>query len=88
MRSLQELLMPLVEYRVYFAYGAGAIAIIVTAILLIGTVRHIHEIIEEENKNTDKDALKNTDYATLRERQRAGMLRQIIAPDAVDPGPN
>lgn len=36
----------------------------------------------------NKAVLKNLDYSKVRNEQRRSIIRQIIAPDAVDPGPN
>lgn len=84
-----EIIKALSVYKQYIGYAVLTLAVIIIMILIINAFKHLFQKLAEDKAATEntKD-LKNIDYDTLSRKKKASTLRQIIAPDAVDAGPN
>ena len=88
MNKIAEYLKILADYKEYIGIGVIVLAVLMMGILLVNAFRHAGKLIREKRESLDEDALKNRDYNTLEKDLRGKILRSIIAPDAVDVGPN
>lgn len=88
MNTIAEYLKILADYKNVIGYCIIGLAVLAILILLVSAIRHADNLMREKRESLDEDALKNRDYNTLEKNLRGGILRSIIAPDAVDLGPN
>ena len=88
MNELAELLKSLADYKDYIGYAVIGLTAFIILLLVFNAIRHALNLMREKSESLDEDALRNRDYNTLEKDLRGGVLRSIIAPDAIDPGPN
>lgn len=89
MEQLYDFLTAFVAYRTYILLVVLVIGTII-AVILTGTVITylIHQVKNQQEEKERKDNLRITDYSTVDGNERARILREIVAPDSVDAGPN
>lgn len=86
--GIEQFLKELAKYRLLFVIALAAVLLAITVILIIQIVRRIVESYKEAQADENKLTLRNKDYSTVDKERRANVIRQIIAPDNVDPAPN
>lgn len=89
MNTLYQFLSGIAQYRNVIGLAAVLVAIAVVVLLIMTAMRYMQSLLRAEKEmREDEDALRNTDYETLDKAKRASVLRNIVAPDGIDPGPN
>ena len=89
MNTLYRVLSVLGQYRGIVILGIILVLSAIAIILVVTAVQHFaKQMREQEIREQEGANLKNIDYASLEKEKQATMLRRIIAPDGVDPGPN
>lgn len=86
--SIAQILSVLAEYQVVFLCLLIFLMIIAIGVMVSVVVRRVRDDYEESHKEENKLLLKNKDFSTLGDDERVDVLRRLIAPDSVDPGPN
>ena len=78
----------LIKYRSLFLLALIMLLFFIFLLILSETVKKIKEILDEKkNKITREDILKS-DIKKVKESKKSFILRNIIAPDAINPGPD
>ncbi len=85
MRGIYHVIKLISQYRNIIIVLAVLIGLAILAILVMSALFHLKEKVEEDKDKKRDDNLKNVDYTTLERDRKASVLRQIIAPDGVDP---
>ncbi len=88
MQGLYNFLTLISAYRDVLRFSIMALAIIVVAIYLTAAVRNLRAQIQVQKESIKEENLKNVDYDTLEQSKKAAVLRSVVAPDGIDPGPN
>lgn len=89
MNTLYQLLSGLSDYRNIIGAAVLFVAILVVGLLFATAVKHLRALLKvEQEQRADDTLLRNMDYAELDRTKRASTLRNIVAPDGIDPGPN
>lgn len=86
--QMYEFFSALSEYRNLILAAILLVAVIMLIVALVSGLKKIRAMQEEDAQTLSDDSLKNMDYSSLASKQKAAVLRQVVAPDAVDPGPN
>lgn len=76
------------EYRVLFLAAFLIILIILFVIIAIQMVARVREFLEERENELTKEEAANLDYEQLVEEEKGGIIRKIISPDYINPGPD
>lgn len=76
------------EYRAMFLVAAVCIMLIIFIVMVVVLVKKIINIIKESRQELTKDDIKELDFETIAKEDRADVLRRIVAPDAINPGPD
>lgn len=76
------------EYRDLFLVALIFVLLIIFFIVLSQIILKAKELIEDNKKDISKEDLQSMDYSTLQENERSSVIRRIVAPDAVNPGPD
>lgn len=82
-----EFLLSLKEYQGLFGI-LSILFLITSAGLIIWTLSDLIATNAKRKYHASDDDLKNFNYAKVKKERKGEILRSIIAPDAVDPGPN
>lgn len=89
MNTLYQILSSLSEYRGIIGLSVLMIGIAVAVILLFTALKNMQALLRaEREQRQDESSLKNVDYEELDNTKKASVLRTIVAPDGIDPGPN
>ena len=76
------------EYRVLFLAAFFVVLVVLFIIVSIQMVHRIREFIEERENELTKEEAQNLDYEQLIEEEKGGIIRKIISPDYINPGPD
>lgn len=76
------------EYRVLFLAAFLIVLVLLFVIVAIQMVARIREFLEERENELTKEEAQNLDYEQLVEEEKGGVIRRIIAPDFINPGPD
>lgn len=85
---LYEVLTFLAEYQIILYVILIVLIVAAIAIMVSTVIQRVKSDYEEKHAVENKLLLKNKDFGTLDEDNRVRTLRQLIAPDSVDPAPN
>jgi hypothetical protein len=89
MNKLYQVLSGLSDYRSVIGAAVLLVSIVVVSLLIATAVRHLQALLKaEREQRTDESLLRNMDYEELDRTKKASTLRNIVAPDGIDPGPN
>lgn len=89
MSELYEFLQMFTGYRNVILFLMIFVGLIIVAIFVLNALRHLRQQIDaDRQKKLRDDNLRNVDYDTIEKKQKATVLRNIIAADAIDPAPN
>lgn len=83
-----ETLNIIIEYRVLFLVAFLLVLIGIFSILCVEIYKKAKELLEDSRKNITKEELLEMSLDELLEDEKGGAIRRIIAPDAVNPGPD
>lgn len=83
-----ETLNIIIEYRVLFLVAFLLVLIAIFSILCVEIYKKAKALIEESKKKITKEELMEISLDELLESEKGGAIRRIIAPDAVNPGPD
>lgn len=76
------------EYRILFLATFLFILFLLFIVLAVQLVKKVKEYLaDKENELTKEDAMK-LDFERVLEEEKGGVIRRIIAPDGVNPGPD
>lgn len=78
----------LAEYRTLFLATFLFFLFLIFVMMVIMLVSKVKEIYEDNKKDLTKEELSVLDYDKLFEEEKAGVIRRMIAPDAINPGPD
>lgn len=76
------------EYRVMVLAAFLFILFIIFIVVVVQLVKKIMEYLEDKQKELTKEEAQEIDVSLLKEEEKAGVIRRIIAPDSVIPGPD
>ncbi len=89
MRNFYQFIAALSQFRGIFIVLTVFIVMIIALILVATALAHLKEQVDERAERLMReDNLKNMDYESLEKDKKAAVLREIVAPDGVDPNPN
>ena len=89
MNTLYQFLSGISEYRNVIRFALILVSSAVVILLILSALRSLKRLLEAEREmREDESALKNTDYEALDGAKRASILRNVVAPDGIDAGPN
>ena len=75
--------------NVWIFYLIAAIfAAVIVGILTKTVIGMLNDLKKQKEKKEEQTAIKMMDYSKVDEKYRAMVLRSMVAPDAIDPGPN
>lgn len=84
----KEAILFLAEYSELFGFLAILFTLAVLGILLYSVIKMLAEKKPKAQIQASKDELKNLDYRKVKDERKAEIMREMIAPDGVDPAPN
>lgn len=76
------------EYRLLFFASFLFILFLLFVVLLIQLVKKVREYMEDKQNELTKEEAMQLDFDRILDEEKGGVLRRIIAPDAVNPGPD
>lgn len=76
------------EYRIMFLAVFLFLLVIMFIVVLSQLIKKVKEYKEEMEHELSKEEAMNLDYSALAEEDKNGVIRKIIAPDGVNPGPD
>ncbi len=88
MNNLYNFLYAITGYRSLIMAFAVMLGILVFGILVYGAVMRLMEQIKIQKEETAEENLRNIDYESLMKEKKAEILREVVAPDGIDCGPN
>ncbi len=89
MFELYEFLQQISAYMGLIKAAIVAIVITIFVIIVANALRHLRQQLDEQRQEQMRDDnLKNIDYDTLTKKEKVSTLRNLIAADAIDVGPN
>lgn len=88
MSQLYNFLYDLSKYRGAIFAVIVFVGLFVFGILVYGAVNRLMEEMRRQKEETADENLKNMDYDALQKEKKAEIIREIIAPDGVNCGPN
>lgn len=88
--KLMKLISKLADFQPLFFVLSWLFLLVVLVILVSVAVKKIEDLIINNKKKKDlqKDNIKNLAFEKVKDERKAEVLRKMVAPDAVDPGPN
>lgn len=84
----KEAILTLAEYSELFGLLAIIFSLTVIGILIYSAIKMFSNMNSKSHIQASKDDLKNLDYRKVKDERKAEIMRTMIAPDGVDPGPN
>ncbi len=89
MSELYEFLVQFTGYRNIILILIICVATLIALIFIVNAIRHLTaQMAADRQKKMRDDNLRNIDYDTIEDNQKASVLRNAIAADAIDPAPN
>ena len=89
MDTLYKVLSGLSVYREYIGLALIAVGSIIVMVLFFSAISRMRELLRAEREQRENElSLKNADYEELDHAKKTSVLRNIVAPDGIDPGPN
>ena len=89
MNELYELLKQLTVYRGALKLLIIFVGVLIMAIFVANAFRNLKRQMDaSKQEKMREDNLKNVDYDTFGRKDKASVLRNAVAADAIDPGPN
>lgn len=76
------------EYRIMFLACFLFILVILFFIILTQLIKKVREYLEDKRKELTKEEAMQLDFDAILEEEKSGVIRRIIAPDTVNPGPD
>lgn len=76
------------QYRLLFLVSFYFILLLLFAIIVIQMVHRIKEYMEEKRNELTKEEAMSLDYSQLVEEEKGAVIRKVISPDAINPGPD
>lgn len=86
--TFTEILTALSDYIVVFKIMFEFVLVCIIALAAHSVYTNVKRQYQIAQQLENKAVLKNLDYSQISEQKRKGIIRQIIAPDSVDPAPN
>lgn len=84
----EKILSFLSDYTIVLSILMVVCLLAMAAIIVVATVKGIIRAFEAKNEKIDKEETKKIDFATIKNDEKGTILRQMVAPDAIDPAPN
>lgn len=88
MDKIYQFFKSLSPYKDMIGLALLLIGVFIVVILIIASFQKLKKVRAEQLEQQKADNLKNVDYTTVSGAKKSSILRQIVAPDALDPGPN
>ena len=88
MESIYQFFKSISPYKSLIGWLLALVVLFIFALLLYASYQKMVQIRKQQEEEEREANLKNKDYSTLASEKKASVLRQIVAPDALDPGPN
>lgn len=76
------------EYRLLFFATFLFILFMLFVVLLVQLIKKVREYLEDKRNELTREEALQLNYEKIAEEEKEGVLRRIIAPDAVNPGPD
>lgn len=76
------------EYRVLFLVTFLFILFAVFVVVLVQLIKKFKEYMEDKQKELTKEEALQLDYETIEAEEKSGIIRRVIAPDGINPGPD
>lgn len=88
--KLQEFLLTLASYRALFGILAVLFLLVAASMLITSALGKLKLFLKKKQTEheLDKKTIRNLDYTKVKDEYRTQMMRSVVAPDAIDPGPN
>ena len=84
----EKILSFLSDYTIVLSILMVVCLLAMAAIIVVATVKGIIRAFEAKNEKIDKEETKKIDFATIKNDEKGTILRQMVAPDAIDPAPD
>jgi len=84
----KEFIFLLAEHTELFGLLSLVFAIAAIAVLVAYLIQALKQLNKPKKVVASKSDLKNLDYNRVKDERKAEILREMVAPDGVDPGPN
>jgi len=84
----KEFIFLLAEHTELFGLLSLVFAIATIAVLVAYLIQALKQLNKPKKVVASKSDLKNLDYNRVKDERKAEILREMVAPDGVDPGPN
>lgn len=88
MEQLYQFFKALSPYKSLIGYLLLLVVLFVFVLVVYVSYQRMKRLKEEQEEQQRVENLKNMDYSALATDKKSSVLRQIVAPDAIDPGPN